>query len=318
MKRFVPITLLAAGFAGVYSNRAGAADQPAAPTPGIVNPFDKDDPAMQKLQALDWKGVNFDEKDMRTKCVSLLALNTVVSRIGSKSDARLDLLIDYFNEQKIGEDYAGHLSDVPDQHPISYEDAKKVAVAFLSTPMGTDKFGDDLEGCDDNTLRAYQRLYDKSARASYEQTIASRLQVASMGMYLQKLGKFDEFTKWAIVERQKRQDAYAKETAQKREQYVAAQQAEKEARTVAYAQSQAKAAADQEIAAKQMEAGIEYQEQSGGGSSGGSDQWYGDNYWPWTGAYYSSNAYRGAVADRARNAYSNWNGARRAGGGRRR
>jgi len=316
MKRNI-LLLIAAGICGFCSASACAADP--APAPGLVNPFDKDDPQMQKVKALHWQGVDFEKQDLKTRCVALLALNTVLTRIGGKTDARLDLLVDYFEQEKLGEIYAGQLADLPDQKPIPFEDTRKIAVAFLQSPLGMEKFGDDLEGCDENTLKAYERLYDKSAISAYAQTAASRIQVASMGVFLQKQGKFDEFVKWAKVERERRQAAYEKENEEKQKQYAEKVKNEKEKQAAAYAESQAKLRASEAAAASQMEAGIEYQEMSFAGAPSDNNEWSGDTYWPWTGAYYATGVYRGAVADKAANAYRNWNGGRvRAGGGGRR
>jgi len=207
------------------------------------------------------------------------------------------------------------LADLPDQNPLPFEDTRKIAVAFLQSPLGMEKFDDDLEGCDERTLKAYEKLYDKSARSEYAQTAASRIQVASMGTFLQKQGKFDDFVKWALVERQKRQEAYEKANAEKQKQHLEKVQSEKEKQAAAYAESQAKLRASEAAAASQMEAGIEYQEMNLGAAPSDSSQWAGDTYWPWTGAYYSTGVYRGAVAGKASNAYRNWNGGRVRGGG---
>jgi hypothetical protein len=327
MKRCMMFVVAMAGTCGVLPCAADAAEQ--TPAVGIVTPFDKNDPELGQIKQLKWKDVDFAAQNLKTRCVALLALSDGLDRLGGKADAQLDLLTDYFNAQNLGEAFTAQLPSAPEQQAISFDDGKKLAVAFVQSPLGADKFGGELEGCDKATLGAYQKMYEKTARSRYEQAVDSRHQVAAMGLFLQKQAKFDDFVKWASAERQRRQAVYDKEMAEKRQQAAQAakdQQTEKEA---AYAQFRAKQLAAQEAAAKQMETAMRLQDaaSSQDSSSGTSSPavaegyWNGNTWWPWTGAYYSNNTFRGAVRDKVQNSYQNWNGSRinaaRAGGGRR-
>src|SRR5690242_7762322 len=109
--------------------------------PGLVNPFDKDDPQIQAIKKLNWQQIDVSAQELRTQCVSLLALNEVTMRLGAKADARLDLLIDYFNAHNLGEAFAGHMADESSAQPISFEDARKVAVAVVQSQIGGRRVG---------------------------------------------------------------------------------------------------------------------------------------------------------------------------------
>src|SRR5688572_8349105 len=78
----------------------GTAFAQADPKPAVVSPFDKDDPEIHKLRALNWKAVDFDGQDLETRTTALLAMQQVLSMTGGKASARLELLIDYIDQNK--------------------------------------------------------------------------------------------------------------------------------------------------------------------------------------------------------------------------
>src|SRR5687768_11096341 len=103
----------------------GTALGQADPKPAVVSPFDKDDPEIHKLRALNWKAVDFDGQDLETRTTALLAMQQVLSMTGGKASARLELLIDYIDQNKLGEAYVDKQQAANLPPLISYDEAKK-------------------------------------------------------------------------------------------------------------------------------------------------------------------------------------------------
>jgi len=282
--------------------RAGlAADQP------VASPFDRSDAGVQQLKQLKWKDINFAAQDLKTRCTAALALKQVLTALGGKSDARIDLLVDYLNQQKLGEAFAAQMGDIPEPMQVSYDDALKLAVALIQSPMGAAKFDDELEGSNDNMLKAYLVMYDKSCPRAFDEVIESRHHVRAMGLFLEKQGKFEEFNKWADAERKRRQMVFEQEQAQKRALAVTVEVARKEE---AQAAAEEKRRLEQEQAARDMEMAMQYQQQQVAGDPQtvvvDDGHWNGSTWYPGTGAYYANAAYRANVRDKVGNANNNW------------
>src|SRR6266576_1371357 len=206
----------------VMASTALAEEQPKS-QPQVVSPFDKDDPEIQRLRTLDWKSVDFEAQDLETRSVALLAMQQVLSMTGGKASARLELLIDYFDQNKLGEAYVDKQQAANLPPLISYDEARKVAVAFVKSDVGKDKFGDDLAGSDDATLKAYMQMYGNSSRRTYEECIEARTQVRAMALFLESTGKLSEFKAWAKAEKKRRPAARDQETAKLRQTSVEAE-----------------------------------------------------------------------------------------------
>ncbi|MCY2952584.1 MAG: hypothetical protein NTU53_11500 [Planctomycetota bacterium] len=256
---------------------------------------------------MKWKDVNFAAQDLKTRCTAVLALKQVLTTLGGKADARIDLLVDYLNQQKLGETFAAQMGEIPEPMQVSYDDALKLAVAMIQSPMGAAKFDDELEGCNDSMLKAYLAMYDKGCRRAFDEVIESRHEVRAMGLFLEKQGKFVEFGKWADAETKRRQMVFEQEQAQKRTLAVKEQVARKEE---AQAAAEERRRLEQEQAARDMEMAMQYQQQQVGGDpqtvvvDGGHS--YGSTWYPGTGAYYASAAYRGYVRDKRGDAIQKW------------
>jgi hypothetical protein len=247
--------------------------------PAPASPFDKDDPEIAQLRALNWKSVDFDALDPRGRCTAYYALNRGLQNLGTKADARLELLIDYIDEQKLGEAYAVEKGLGDDFKPAAFDDLKKVAVAYVKTDIGSTKVGKEFDSTTDELLGRYLTLYEKTARREYEEGCESRLQVRSMALFLERQGKLEAFKQWAVVERAQRQAEFEKERAADQ---AAAQQAAQERKEQAQITAEAKRQQQQEErAAAQMERAV--QQQSSGGydsdDSWGGNWGYGQNYY---------------------------------------
>jgi hypothetical protein len=307
MTRYSILTLAAIGLLVAGPVRA------AAPAQVNPSPFDSQDPEILKLKALNWKAIDFDALDLKTRCTALLAMKVMLNQTGGKADARIDLLMDYMEMNKLGEKYVRELADPPELPHVTYDEAKKIAAAFVKSPAGANQFGDNLEGCDEQMLRAYEKMYAKASRTEFESAIEARQQARSMGVFLQKIGKFEEFSKWSLAERDRRQAEYKKKLEADRTAAAAAAQKKSEL-------------AAQRLAAMQDDS---YEGPAGPMISGRTTEtsgvrvapevvlsppvftgFYLDNGWGWAGAYYASNAYRGAVNDRLGANLGAWNAAR--------
>jgi hypothetical protein len=314
MKRSFAIACLAAGiFSGFASTPSFAQAAAAQPT---VSPFDKEDPEIGKLRALNWKTIDFDAQDLETRTTALLAMQQVLSMVGGKASARLELLIDYIDQNKLGEAFADSELTMNLPKLLSYEEAKKISVAFVQSDIGKQKFGDDLAGSDDATLKAYGNMYSNSSKRAYDECLEARTQVRAMGLFLQSQGKLDEFKSWAKEEMKKKQAARDAETAKLRqvakEQEMARLEQQKEKRK----QAEAAAAAKMEAYLQQQQAqGAATPPDGTGQTVYVDDGWDGDSWYPWTGAYYASDAYRGYVRDKFQDRWQNWNNRPGGGGG---
>jgi len=135
------VAKLSLALAALLPPMASTALGQAQPQPPVVSPFDKDDPEIQRLRTLNWKAVDFDAQDLETRTVALLAMQQVMSMTGGKASARLELLIDYIDQNKLGEAYVDKQQAANLPPLISYDEARKVAVAFvkfaLIAPAGT-------------------------------------------------------------------------------------------------------------------------------------------------------------------------------------
>jgi len=224
---------------------------------------------------------------------------------GGKASARLELLIDYLDQNKLGEAFVIKQQETNLPALISYDDAKKVAVAFVKSDIGKDKFGDELEGSDDATLKAYMQMYANSSRRTFDECIEARTEVRAMGLFLESMGKLDDFKAWAKEEKKRRQAARDQENAKLRQASVETEKARQEHEKDKRREAEAAAAAKMEAY---------YQSQQQQAQSGGTvviqnneDDWDGNTWYPWTGAYYASDAYRGYVRDKYQDRWQNWN-----------
>jgi hypothetical protein len=315
-------TLIAIAVASTLLLPAGTALAQAEAKPSVVSPFDKDDPEIQRLRSLNWKAINFDAEDLETRTIALLAMQHVLSMMGSKASARLELLVDYIDQNKLGEAFVAKQQATTLPPLVSYDEAKKVSVAFVKSNVGKDKFGDELTGSDDATLKAYLQMYTNSSRRAFDECIEARTQVRAIALFLQSSGKFDEFKSWAKDERKRKQAARDQETAKVREEDKVRLEQEKEAR-----QAEQKASQQMELFMTQAQPQPQPQQQPPSGDQTViyqiEDDWDGDTWWPGTGAYYATDAYRGYVRDKFQDRWQDWNNRprptpRRGGGGRRR
>jgi hypothetical protein len=91
----------------------------------------------------------------------------------------------------------------PSHHPphISYDDARKIAMAFVKSPTGDAKFGSEFDDCDDNMIKGYMGMYDRKALRGFDAVVQSRHEVRAMGLILEKQGRLEDFNKWAAAKR---------------------------------------------------------------------------------------------------------------------
>jgi len=305
MKRTITLTCLTVtGLLLPCMPGPALAQAPAQQQPAVVSPFDKDDPEIQQLRKLDWKKTDFDAESLETRTTALLAMQHVLSLAGSKASARLELLVDYFDQNKLGEAFVVEQQTITLPPLVSYEEAKKIACTFVKSDVGKDKFGAELAGSDEEILKAYMNMYRNSSKRVYEECIEARTQVRVMAMFLESEGKLEEFKKWAKDETKRKQTAREADAAKLRQvsidQEKARQEQEKEKRRQAEAAASAK-----------MEAYLQSQQQQAQTGQtvviNSDDDWDGATWWPGTGAYYATDAYRGYVRDKFQDRYQNWN-----------
>lgn len=305
-----PVTLLAQAPAPAAPAAQGTA--PAAQGIPQSSPFDQDDPEIARIKSLDWKDANFDALTPTQQAEALMALNKALSLIGTKASTRADLLVDYLDEKNLGPAYASAKTSIPDPKPVSYDQMRRLAAAYVLSPAGSAKVSGEFSGNSEGMIAQYITLYDKSARRLFEEAAEARYQVRSMGLFLQEQGKLEDFKVWAPQEEKRRDDELAQQQAQ---QQAAAEKAREERAQVYNEQRQQQ----QELAAKQMELALQQQQlqQAANASSASSDSsqqpydnenWLGYGY-PYGGAYwnyYNTNIYRGYVKDKYQDAWNRW------------
>jgi hypothetical protein len=314
------VTVVAAMLAGLivtstFAQRPAPAGQPptagAAPASNPVSPFDQNDPEIAIIRGLDWKNAEYNVLTLPQRCAALMALNKGLSMMGSKADHRVDLLVDYLDQNKLGEAYAAAKQSIPDPRPVTFQDMERVAAAYINTPGGAAKFAGQFTGMSADMLNLYLNLYEKSAMREFEETREARWQVRSMGLFLQDTGKLEDFRQWSVIEDKRRETELDQQVADEK----AKQTQERQQRIDAYNQEQRAQQQQQALAAKQMDAALQEQQYESNPQSSQSQQtsyvdndgWWGapyanSSYW----YYYNSNAYRGYVRDKAQDAYQRW------------
>ena len=305
----------------LISPLAGAADPPAPPQ----NPFNLQDPEIQALKKLDWKGIDYAALPTQTRCEALLALTKLLDMAGGKADARADLLSAYLTQYKLGPEYAADATEMKEPPTLTYDDAKKVAAAFVKTPTGKAKFGNELPGASEALLRNYIALYDKTCTRKWHEVIESRAYVSSMAQFLQRKGKWDDYLKWSVIEAARQQQQYDAQLKERQASYV---QAEEEKQAKAYTDAQRREAAQREAqAAQQLQYAMSAQSSEGAGngnngggnnnnngndgndgnySNGSSDGGYEPGWYGGDDAFYVNSAYRAAARDRYQGRVNNW------------
>ena len=281
------------------------------------SPFNVHDPEIQALKKLNWRDMDFNALAPRERCQALLAMTALLDLVGGKADARSELMAIYIDQNKLGEDYAASEAQLTTKPMLTYEDACKVAGAFLKTSKGQSKFGDDLQDAPDSVLKNYQTLYDKTCRRKWDEVVESRTYVQSMAQFLQKAGKWDDYLKWSAAEAAKRQQQYQEDQKAKQAAYIKAQ-AEKREQALNAAQKAAEARKQTEL--ERMSYAM--QSQSGGGDDGAasdetwSDWESGSSDWGWGGdSYYVNPIWRYNARDEVRNKVTHWQGGGGGGGG---
>lgn len=311
-------SIVVAAVVALASSLAGAADPPKQ-----QNPFNAQDPEIQALKKLDWKGIDYPALPTRTRCEALLALTKLLDMTGGKAEARADLLSAYLDQNKLGPEYAADATETKEPPTLSYDDAKKVAAAFVKTPTGQAKFGDELPGASEALLRNYIALYDKTCTRKWSEVIESRAYVTSMAQFLQRKGKWDDYLKWSVDEAARQQREYEAQLKERQASYV---QAEEEKQAKAYTEAQRREAAQREAqAAQQLQYAMSAQSagdagnanDGGGGNNnnntndGSSDWGYDPTWYSGTDAFYVNSAYRAAARDRYQGRVQNWRAPRR-------
>jgi hypothetical protein len=276
---------------------AGTLAQAAEPA---ASPFDPMDPEVQFARSLKWKEASFDNLPAKSKCEALMALNRFLDMLAAKAESRADLLVAYLDAQNLGETYMAELANVPEATPMSYEDGKKLAAAYIATSQGSAKWSGEMEDASPEMLDRYLALYDKQCRRNYAAAVAARHEVRLMGAFLQNQGKMQDYLSWSKQEVTRREAEHKKMLAEKQSQKEAAEQERKRQ--------------EQEQAMKRMEYAFQLEKlrvEKGADSavadnnnSGSGDYYYNDG-WGYS-SYWWDTAYRSAARQRVSNASNRW------------
>ena len=287
------------------SDAQAPASPAAASQAPVRSPFDKDDPEIQAILKLNWKSVEFNQLDPRTRCLAFLALSKGLGTIGAKADARLDLLMDFIDEKMLGESLAKNMLAIPDLPAVTFDDMKKVGAAWVQSPAGKQKVASELQGVADDSLAPYMKMYERTAQRTFEEALESRLQVRVMAVFLEKQGKLEEFKKWAEEEKKRRVAERRAEAAQQR---ATAAEAERQRREDALEAAEHKRREDAQLAAMRMELAAQQQaaEPVAPQLPVDNPQFWDDDDDYWAYPYYYTNAYRGEIRDRLEDAWGRW------------
>lgn len=265
-----------------------------------ASPFDPMDPEVQYARSLKWKEANFDTLPPKSKCEALMALNRFLDMLAAKAESRADLLVAYIEAQNLGETYMAELANVPEATPVTYEDVKKLAAAYIATSQGSAKWGGEMEDASPEMLDRYLALYDKQCRRNYATAVAARHEVRLMGTFLKDQGKMQDFLTWSKQEVARREAEHKKMLADKQTQAEAAAAERKRQ--------------EQELAMKRMDYAFQIEKlriESGadapvaGNGGGGDHDHYDNDGWGYY-SYWWDNSYRAAARERVSNATDRW------------
>lgn len=295
---------------------------PVAPAPATrptalptTSPFDAYDPEIRAVNRLNWRNANFDALDLKTRSVALVALNQLLDVAGAKADARADMLVAYLDRNNLGAGYAAEAAaEEAAGRALTFEDAKKIAAAFIQTPEGRNQFAGEFDNSPRQMQAEYLELYEKTCRRKFDDVAEARVHVRAMARYLEKQNKLDDFLAWSAGEAQRRQKEHEAALARRAEEQAReAQQRRAEARATAAAEAERKRQAEHELALRRLD--YEYQlEQAGIDADRRRRDRYDDDYhnWGWgyqSGSqyYYSGDTYRESVRNRINDSYNRWN-----------
>jgi hypothetical protein len=289
---------------------AGAADAPAAGP--AASPFDERDPEIVAIKKLEWKSVDINKLDLRTRCVSLIVLNKILDRVGSKAALREDLLMTFIEQNNLGDEYAQRLPGPGEQAHVTYEESQQIAAAALKLPRIAAQFGDDMDGVEGPVLENYFAMYTKTCLRNWAEMVESRCAVRSMAKFLEAKGMLPAFDKWAGEEMQRKQAAHDEEMKKRQAAYVQTEAENQKKREEIAARNKEESAISAASYAMSRDRMLERPDRGDGSYSiiGGGDYGiWGGSYYP--GAYWAGGAYRTGVRDRYN---GRWGGGARVGG----
>src|SRR4051812_25569345 len=157
---------------------AAAAPPPAVtrPTGPTTSPFDAADPEIAAVKRLDWQKADFDKLDVQTRGAALLALNKLLDVVDAKAEARAELLVEYIDQHKLGAAYAAEAAGEDTSRAVTFDDAKKIAAAFIQTPQGQAKWGEEFTASSPAEQVKYLELYEKTCRRKYDDAAEARVE----------------------------------------------------------------------------------------------------------------------------------------------
>ena len=194
--------------------------------------FDKQDlPQVERMKALDWKGIDLEKVDAKAQYAALQALQEVISIAEEKAEVRREMLAGYLEAVSLVDDFLAEQPKPPEQRLLAFEEARKIAVAYVRSSLSGGRFdvmGEDDPAAFDRLAAAQLKLCEKH----WSQTRADRREVELLATYVRAKGRFEDYRKWAAEESKKRQASRDAEMAARREEFSKAAAAKKEAAEV--------------------------------------------------------------------------------------
>lgn len=278
-----------------------------------TSPFDAVDPEIRAIGRLNWRTADFDGLGVREKAAALAALNEFLDAAGGKADARAELLVEYLDQRDLGTAYAAD-AEADDAGPtLSYDDARRIAAAFVRSPEGRERFGDEFTRSPPQDQQRYLELYERTTRRKFDDASEARAEVRLMARFLERRGQLDDFQRWSAAEADRRQREHDAHFAQ-----LAAEQRQADAQRRA---AVASAAADRrqqehELALRRLEYAYQrerYDAERDDRRRYDGYGWYGGGAWS-PRVYYYGDAYRANQRLRIVKALAKWHAASRAAG----
>ncbi len=175
--------------------------------------FDAQDPEIQALSKLDYKGVDLAKVDVKTKLTAILAMNDLLSLVGGKADARVKMLKAYVEKGGLTAAYQRDETPVPETRRLTFEEGLKVAVAYVRTPKGKTHFEGEAEAYPEAMYSKTATAYYKLCQKRWAEVVYARHEVESYAVFLKKIGEFDTYMKWAPLEAERQRKAHDDEMA---------------------------------------------------------------------------------------------------------
>lgn len=163
--------------------------------------FDPEDPQIAALRKLKYKDIDLDKVDLETKHIAVIALSEMIGHNGLLASERLKKLNAYLAMRNWSQEYEKWSRANPLKYaPLTPEDAAKIAVAYVQTPVGHADYANRLLGVSDEVKERMFNALVANCRQEFATVQRHRRTVESIARFLESKGAFNTYLSWAEAE----------------------------------------------------------------------------------------------------------------------